>query len=326
VDYYPLFETALRGADGRTLTDHRSMMGALWAGLAAAAADNPHATIRTAPGAVEIVTPSDRNRMIGFPYTKLLTSNIVVDMAASVILCSAQVAEALGIPRDRWVFPVAGASSADAWFVTDRVRLDTSPAIRANATSVFGAAGVGIDDVAHLDLYSCFPSAVQIAARELGLPVLGGDRPLTTTGGLTFAGGPGNNYSTHALASLVDRLRADPGSLGLLTANGMFSTKHALGLYSTQPPQSGFQHIEHGTISDGGRRTLTDFVGEATLETYVVKHGDNGMAEAACLVGLTADGSRVWGSTQSSENLRALEADELLGSPIRFDGAAAHLS
>src|SRR5205823_1200871 len=99
-------------------------------------------------------------------------------------------------------------------WVSERADLHSSPAIRAAGRALFELAGAGIDDVAHVDLYSCFPSAVQIGAAELGLGLAEPDRPLTVTGGLSFAGGPGNNYSTHAIAAMVGRLRAYPAARG----------------------------------------------------------------------------------------------------------------
>ncbi|MGQ0466489.1 MAG: acetyl-CoA acetyltransferase [Sporichthyaceae bacterium] len=317
IDYYPLFDTALRGGAGRSMAEHRELIGELWAGLAKVAADNPHATLRSAPSAAEILEVGPGNRMIAYPYTKLMTSNIFVDMGAAVILCSAGVARDLGIPRDRWVFPLTTSCADDIWFPSDRARLDRSPAIRANAAAAFEASGYGIDDIAHLDLYSCFPSAVQLAAIELGLPIVGGDRALSSTGGLTFFGGPGSNYSTHGLVSLVEKLREDAGSLGLLTGLGMFFTKHTLGLYSTTPPAQ-FAHSELGTVSDGERPTLTDYAGPATLETYTVRHGADGLPVDAILVGFTAAGERVWGNTKDPVLLDALEREDLLGTSVEF--------
>src|SRR5262249_22302959 len=161
------------------------------------------------------------------PYTKLLNSNNMVEQGAGLILCSVEKARALGIPQDRWVFPLAGADAHDHWFMTNRADLCSSPAIRLAGRELFETAGVGADDLAHVDLYSCFPSAVQIAAEELGLGI---DRPLTVTGGMSFAGGPWNNYPMHGIATMADRLREDTGAVGLCTANGGYTTKHALGL------------------------------------------------------------------------------------------------
>ncbi len=164
-----------------------------------------------------------------------------------------------------------------------------------------------------------------MAAEALGLPLIGGDRPLSATGGLTFFGGPGSNYSTHGLGSLVEKLRADPGSLGLLTGLGMFFTSHTIGLYSTEP-RGDFAHAELGTIADVGRSAPIDFVGTAALETYTVRHGTDGRAVNGILVGLTDAGARVWGSSKDSDVLDALEREELLGTQIRFDGPTAQLA
>src|SRR5207249_3543849 len=112
--------------------------------------------------AAQIADPGPDNRMVGTPYTKLMNADIGVDMAAALIVCSVAAARAAGVPADRWVFPLAGAASHDHWFVGERADLGDSPAIRANGRAALSAAGLGIDDIAHLDLYSCFPSAVEV--------------------------------------------------------------------------------------------------------------------------------------------------------------------
>src|SRR5205807_1630523 len=219
-----------------SIDDHQARVGLLWSRFSEVAAANPHAWSREARTPDDIATVTAENRMIGFPYTKAMNANLDTDQAAALIVCSVEAARAAGVPEDRWVFPWAGADVHDHWWVSERADLHSSPAIRAAGRAVFGLAGIGIDDVAHVDLYSCFPSAVQIAAAELGLGLEEPDRPLTVTGGLTFAGGPGNNYATHSIATMVQRLRSSPGSHGLVTALGWFVTKHAMGVYSTTPP------------------------------------------------------------------------------------------
>ena len=129
--------------------------------------------------------------MISFPYPKLCTANMQVDQGAGYIVCSVEAARAAGVPEERWVFPLAGADAHDHWFISHRPELHRSPAIRLAAGAAFALAGVGPDDLGPIDLYSCFPAAVQMAAREIGLPVDDPGRPLTLTGGLTFGGGPG---------------------------------------------------------------------------------------------------------------------------------------
>ena len=236
VHAYPLFENALRAANGWSLDEHAARIGALWSRFSEVAAGNPNAWIRAARTAHEIVTPSPRNRMISFPYTKLCTANMQVDQGAGYIVCSVEAARAAGVPEDRWVFPLSGADGNDHWYISNRAELHRSPAIRLAGQAALERAGLGVDDVALVDLYSCFPAVVQMAARELGLPLDDPDRPLTLTGGLTFGGGPGNNYTSHGIAQAVRGLRAAPGSTALVTGLGWYATKHSVGVYASRPP------------------------------------------------------------------------------------------
>jgi acetyl-CoA C-acetyltransferase len=239
---YPLFETALRAEAGRSVDAHQQHVAELWSTFAAVAADNPYAWTHTAYSPAEIRTVSPDNRMVVFPYAKRMCSNIDVDQGAAILLCAYGAARAAGVPDDHMVYVHAGAEAHDHWFVTERDSLTRSPALGATVADAFGAAGVGVDDVAHFDLYSCFPSAVQIAMREIGLTDT--TRALTVTGGLGFAGGPVNNYPTHAIARMVEVLRADPGSYGVTTALGWYVTKHAAGVWSTQPPAGAFRRVD----------------------------------------------------------------------------------
>ena len=235
IHVYPLFENALRARAGRALDDHRARIGALWSRFSDMAVANPYAWMGQAKTAEEIAQVSEANRMVAYPYTKLLTANMQVDQGAALLVCSVAAARTAGIAEDRWVFPWAGADAEDHWFLSHRNDFHSSPAIRLAGSSALALAGATVDDVAHLDLLLLFPPAVEIAAEELGLPDDDPARPLTVTGGLTFAGGPGNNYGTHAVATMVGALRADPGSLGLVTGLGWYVTKHSVGIYGTEP-------------------------------------------------------------------------------------------
>ncbi len=188
VHVYPMFDIALRARDGLTpertsSPDLVALVAVLGGGRAQSERVDPEGDITPE----EIAEPTPANRMIGFPYTKLMNSNNMVEQGAGLIMCSVERAEALGVPRDRWVFLQSGSDAHDHWFVSNRADLSSSPAMRLAGRAALEGAGIGIDDLAHIDLYSCFPSAVQIGARELGL---GLDRQLTVTGGMSFAGGP----------------------------------------------------------------------------------------------------------------------------------------
>ena len=322
VQVYPMFEQALRAAAGRSIDEHIVRISELWARFSEVAAANPHAWLQRPYGAEEIRTPTADNRMIGFPYTKLMNSNNAVEQGAALLLCSVEAAERLGVPRERWVFPQAGTDAHDSYAVSERGDLRSSPAMRVCGREVLALAGTGIDDIAHVDLYSCFPSAVEVAAAELGLADDDPARPLTVTGGLSFAGGPWNNYVTHSIATMAQVLRADPGSLGLCTANGGFLTKHAMGVYSTEPPINGFRWSDVQDAVDA-ETTPRDAVGEhegpVTIESWTVMHDRAGTPETGFAALLLPDGRRAWGTTKESDALKAMVVDDMVG-------RAAHLA
>ncbi|MGH9025117.1 MAG: acetyl-CoA acetyltransferase [Acidimicrobiia bacterium] len=309
---YPLLESAVRASTGASVAVHQRHISELWSRFSAVAAANPYAWSRTPRTAEEIRTVSPTNRMIGFPYPKLMNSRIDVDQAAAVLLCSVEVARDLRIPSDQWVFPQAGADGADHYWVSEREFLSRSPAVRFAARSALKLAGVGIDDVAQVDLYSCFPSAVQIAATELGL---GLDRPLTVTGGLGFAGGPANNYVTHSIATMVDRLRGADGAFGLCTAIGWYVTKNSVGVYSSRPPAGGFRHVNvQREVDATPRRALAEgYEGPVTIEAYTVMHDRDGSPWHGVASGLTSDGARTWTQTDEPALVQAMTHEDWCG-------------
>jgi acetyl-CoA C-acetyltransferase len=234
-----------------------------------------------------------------------------------VLLCSAERADALGVPRDRWVFPHSGTDAHDHEWVSERADLRSSPAIRVAGRTALELAGATADDIAHVDLYSCFPSAVQISAAELGLAL---DRDLTVTGGLSFAGGPWNNYVMHSIATMAQVLRDDPGTLGLVTANGGQITKHAIGVYGTDPPAAGFRHAEPQAEIDAlPRRTVcADPDGAAEIESWTVLHSRDGRPERGILACLLDDGRRAWGVTDDDVQLGELMAEDVAGRSVKL--------
>ncbi|MGI9614078.1 MAG: acetyl-CoA acetyltransferase [Acidimicrobiales bacterium] len=318
VNYYPLFDSAIRSSRGESIDEHRDRLAELWSGFNAVAVANDYAWFRTPMSADEIRDPSPSNRMVGFPYTKAMNSNWDLDQAAAVLLCSVEAAEAAGISRDQWVFPLAGTDAHDTYAVSERRDLHSSPAITEAGAKVFELAGLGPDDVAHIDLYSCFPSAVQVAADALGFDQ---GRQLTQTGGLTFAGGPLNNYVTHSIATMIGVLRNDPGVVGLVSANGGYLTKHAIGLYATEPPAGGFEAVDVQDAVDEVPRTAVDeaFEGDATVEAYTVMHDHEGPQLGLCAL-KTPDGARTWGRVTDVDTASAMTANEAIGAVGALDG------
>ena len=321
IEMYPIFENAIRHARGESLEEHVKRISELWAGFSRVAADNPHAWLREAKTAEEIRTPSGANRPVSFPYLKLMNSNSSVDQAAALILCSVATAKRLGVPRCKWIYPWAGTEAHDTHAVSNRDNLHRSPAIRIAAARCLELAEVAMDDIDHVDLYSCFPSVVQVAAAELGLSEA---RSPTVTGGLTFAGGPLNNYAMHAIARMAEVLRRNVGDTGLVTSNGGFITQHAFGIYSTAPPPTGFRHAKPQDQVDATpiRHVAPTFAGAVEIESYTVMYNNDGpdIGLAACRLD---DGRRTWGNTREADVLAAMVSEEFCGRAATIDATGA---
>ena len=326
INVYPMIENAIRGARGRGIADHQKRLGQMFAHFAAVAKDNPLATRRQGYSAEEIVTEGADNRMIGFPYTKLMNASAYVDMSAALIVCSVAKADELGVPHEKRVYLHGCAQGDDHWLISERYALERSPAIRGVVAKTFEMAGEmsgkpkTIADVGAFDLYSCFTSAVEIACAEIGLAE-NDPRGLTVTGGLPYFGGPGNNYVTHSIAEMVHRVRAKPGSFGLVTANGNYVTKHAAGLFSTTPITRAWEREEptrlQNHLSGLPKAPFTETpAGAAKIETYTIVHGKAG-PELAIVFGRLTEGNQrfVANIPGDAAALTALQAADQLGRP-----------
>jgi acetyl-CoA C-acetyltransferase len=326
---YPMFEQALRISAGESADDHRRRIGELWARFSDVAAANRYAWSRDAVPAERIWRPAPDNRMISWPYTKLMNSNNMVDQAAVLVLASAEKAEYLQIPRDRWIFPYSGTDSHDTYAIGERAEFHTSPAIRIAGRRALELADMSVDDVDLVDLYSCFPSAVQVAANELGLPTDDPNRPLTVTGGLTFAGGPWNNYVTHSIATIAAKLAAAPGTRGLITANGGYLTKHSFGVYGAEPPRHEFrwENVQSEVDREPTRTALVDWSGTGTVETWTTPFSRDGSPEKAFLAVRTPDDARVLAVIRDASEAEATVREDIAGAKVQVnaDGTVAML-
>ncbi len=318
VNVYPLFENALRAHYGRGMDEHRQALGELFAPFSATAAKNPYAWFRDARTAQQIATPTAENRYIGFPYTKYLNAIMDVDQGAAILMTSVDEARRLGIPEDRWVYLWGCGDATDHWYITERENYYTSPAIRAVGKRAFAMAGITAGDIAYFDLYSCFPSAVQIGRDMLGIPH-DDPRPLTVTGGLPYFGGAGNNYVGHSIAAMVEKLRANPGKLGMVTANGWYVTKHSAGIYSTEPPRAEWQRTDpkkdQAEIDARPKPLFVDEPsGAATVETYTVLFNRDGAPERGIVIGRDAQDHRFIANTPADgRTLDDMTSREMVG-------------
>jgi acetyl-CoA C-acetyltransferase len=293
---FPLFETALWAESGEPLDRHLEGVARLWSGFSQAAASHPAAWIRTPRAAEEIARPSPSNRPVAFPYSKFMTSLITVDMGAAVILASEELGPLLRAQGARPVYFLGGAYGEDRQrFPIERTSFTRSEALGNIARRALRRSGLELDSIDAFDLYSCFPCAVAIAQRELGLA--GDPRPLTVTGGLGFFGGPGNNYSLHAIVTLAEAIARGELENGLVTGLGWFLHKHAAGVYGAEPPATNLASddlLDRASPLVG--REPVPWVeraeGEGVIETYTVLFDREGAPQKAIIYGRDAEERR----------------------------------
>jgi len=322
---YPLFENALRIKYERSHAAQRQSMGELFSKMTEVASNNPYAWFQANKSAEQLITPSESNRMIAYPYTKQLNSMISVNQSAAVILTSVAKAKALGVSRDNWVFLHGCADANDVWNVSERENFHSSPAMNAIAKSALSMANKNIDDIAFFDIYSCFPSAVQIACDEFGIEH-DDSRGLTLTGGLPYFGGPGNNYSLHGIAEMINRARENENEFGLLNANGWYLTKHSMGIYSCKEPERSWNLSPVNVDQKPAVKLLEQVSGKAHMETFTITFDRANQPKKSIVVARLESGERCLATTDADQktlnSLIAAEEFQLNGEVVTVGGVS----
>jgi acetyl-CoA C-acetyltransferase len=324
VQQYAMIENALRAAEGRTLAEHRGEVADLWARFNRIATANPDAAFPTPMGAEAIATPSRSNRPLAFPYNKWHSTQWTVNQAAALVLCSIETAAGLGVAVDRWAFPLVGVESSLAVSLLRRRDLHTWPSMEVLAGAAAARIGRPVAEAEIIETYSCFPAAVRVQQRSMGLDLAGTP---TITGGMAFAGGPFNNFVLQATAGVIDAVRARPGALGLVTTVSGLLTKPGIGVWSArpdgQPPLLAdlAEEAESHTGVVDVVETLDAYRGDATVATYTVTF--DGL-DPVRTVGVcdTAAGRRCAAVSEDAELAAHAVAHELIGARVRVGGGS----
>lgn len=314
---YALMENARRAGTGLSPVEYLRRIGELFAPFTKVAAANPFSASPVERTVDELITVTDSNRMITEPYPRLLVARDQVNQGAAALLMSVGAARRLGVPEDKWVY-LRGHADLEAPPFLDRPDLGHAPSAVLAAREALDVAGIGVDEVATFDLYSCF--AVPVFNICDGLGIAPDDpRGLTLTGGLPFFGGAGNNYSMHGVAETVARMRSAPGQFGFVGANGGIQSKYSVGIYSTAPgPWRADRSSELQAQIDGAPRVpVTENAdGVGTVETYTVRR-DNGRLTGIVIGRLDTDGSRFLATTEDDDLISLLTDGEPLGSAVQ---------
>jgi acetyl-CoA C-acetyltransferase len=315
---YAYLENALRAAKNRSLANHEKLMGKICGQLSKIASQNPYSWDKTPRTAEEITSPGPQNRMVCYPYTMRMSANIHVDQSASIIMTSRQLADELGIAASKLVFPTGGATLENIWFVTQRPTLHDAPALKEAARLALEQSGTRIDEIAFFDFYSCFPWAVEAAWDAL---LLSEDdpRPISLTGGLPYFGGPGSNYTLHAICAAAEKIRANPEQKALVTALGWYNTKWSAGVYGAKPGRHPFAEVNTGPVQQQLlKHTLPEPEpepeGALKIETYAIVHDSTGLPQRATVMGRLENGRRALARVKGDPGFFSeLEKKELVG-------------
>jgi acetyl-CoA C-acetyltransferase len=320
VHVYALFESVMATRAGRTSAQQRAALGELMAPFTAVAAAHPTAWFRDIRTPATLATLSPDNRLVAEPYPKRMCAFLNVNQGAAVLVTSLASARAAGV-ADRAVFCWSGSDAADVWFPSARPDLGVSAGLRSAVSAATAAAGLEVDDIGAFDLYSCFPCAVEMGVDALGISP-DDSRGLTLTGGLPYFGGPGNNYSLHAIATMVERVR-EHGGTGLVSAMGWYATKHAVGIYGATPPARGWRR---GETAEAQRSIDASAVavapagdGPAVVVAGTTVCGPDGAVSAAPVIARLPDG-RQMAAAAEPRGLAALAGEELVGRRVVVSG------
>lgn len=323
VTIYPVLENALRSHRGLSLSEHDAAMGRLMSGFTRVAAANPYAWYPVERSAEELTAVSANNRMVSFPYRKYLNSVLMTDQAATLLVLSAGEARRRGIPEEKWTYWRGGAHAFEPiWHFTERPDLHRSSGFQSAATAALDAAGTSVDELDAFDFYSCFPVAVEVACDMLGLDE-SDPRGFTVTGGLPYAGGPGNAYTIHSLAAMVERLRAADARTGLVTGNGWYLTKHAATVLSAEPGERALLPVAAAAASQEPLPVVGEARGSARVDSYTVVYDREGAPETGIVVGRLDTGERFLAHTPTDRALlENFAANEQVGRAghVDFDG------
>ena len=317
--YYALIENYRARQQGRSPAQHREHMAALFASFSEVACRNPYAFWQQQHSSAELLAEGHDNFPISLPYTKRLVAQDAVNQAAALVLTSVGQAKAMAIPQQQWVF-LQGYAEGEDQFTSERLDPGNSAAMSAVFKRALDTASASSDEFDLIDIYSCFPCAVEAACDALGLPA-DGSQALTVTGGLPYFGGPGNNYSMHALAEMAHRLRGSD-QRALVTANGGILSKHAAAVLASNPKAGGTEPLELSApeILEINRADIPSVPMAAapesgTVLSYTVIF-ERKRADRAVILGETGSGERFLASCEDAATVDSMKLKSPAGRAV----------
>jgi acetyl-CoA C-acetyltransferase len=317
---YALVESAIAHSSNEDPAAHIKGVGMMMDSLNAVAAANPNSWFGVRRDANELTTETPENRMISTPYPKYLNAVMDVDMAAAVIVTDAATAKESGLAPDSVAYLRGWADAYDVWYLSERPAVEKSPALDRCVAAALSAAGLSAEELSGFDLYSCFPSSIEVARDAFGIG-RHDPRPITLTGGLPYHGGPGSNYVTHAICNALDQVRNGHGSVAV-HGNGYYLTKQAVGIYGGEPPASPPEppavDLDASASGDPTVQIDPEISGAVTITAWTVPYDRNGEPEAGIVIAESAAGARTIARADEELTATLLTTNaDLVGEQIR---------
>jgi len=315
---FAMLDSARRKQHGLSLQQNREQEARMMSKLSAIAAQNPDAWFPKAHSTAELLDTSGSNRFVAYPFTKLQMAFMDVDMAAAIIVASDKKADELGVPKEKRIYLHGWSYAREPVYIAERPELWHSPAMEIASQQALDMAGIHCGDLAHLDIYSCFPSSLNFTCDAVGLRD-DDERALSVTGGLPYFGGPGNNYTAHSIATMVHTLRNHRGNFGLVSGVGMHLTNHVFAVYSSSPPAKtptppDYAKAKQFVEAFGKKEIVNEASGSATLLAYSIIHAsDKNTAYAVCEL---PDGKRCYAICDDAATVAQMEWEEWVGKVV----------
>jgi acetyl-CoA C-acetyltransferase len=232
VGYYAILESALRSKKNLNINQHKQYLGKMYSEFSKIAAANPDGWSQKEFSWQDIALANKKNTLQALPYNKLHCTSWNVNQASAMILCSEELADTLNVPDSKRVYPLASSETNHMIAAIQRPNLIEPIGLKLAAEYILNICKQNNIKPNTYELYSCFPIAVQMFAEALGL---GADKKLTVTGGMSFAGGPLNNYMIHSTVKMIDEIRQNFEKIGLVTGVSGMMTKQAFALWAKEP-------------------------------------------------------------------------------------------
>jgi len=318
VGYYAILETAYRAQKKLSIQEHKEKISELYEIFSKIAKENPDGWLDKSLVASEIIKVSKSNPLQALPYNKFHCTTWNVNQASAMIICSENLANNLDIPLSKRVYPVASSESNHMIAPIQRPHLSKSYGLDLAVKFIKDVCRNNNIEPNLYELYSCFPIAVQMFSDSLGLNE---NQSKTVTGGMSFAGGPLNNYMIHSTVKMLSKIRSDHSNIGLVTGVSGMMTKQALALWSKKPLIDFISKdvTKEAKLEEAPVQMSEELEGMAMIIGYTIFKDNNGELKAVIYSEDSKKKRKVLIS-YDNEILKSMGEEEWVGKNIKFKG------